>query len=135
MAAQYRVGERVSSTEYNPSYFSRKTKELFTPGQGPALAACTASTVHTSPPARPQQTPRLERLDPTQSPGKVVNRDGEPALGWSGPGMAAPAVSGWLHPAGKAVVVPAHGVLPARRKLKSRDDTQASHPALHWVPT
>lgn len=49
MAAQYQVGDRVSSTEYNPSYFSRKTKELFTPGQGPALAARAAGPLHTSP--------------------------------------------------------------------------------------
>lgn len=103
MAAQYQVGDRVSSTEYNPSYFSRKTKELFTPGQGPAR--CTPGP----------QTLLLERLDPTQPPGKAVSREGEPARGWTGLGMAAPAVPGWLHPAGKAVVVPAHGVLTAGR--------------------
>lgn len=120
MAAQYQVGDRVSSTEYNPSYFSRKTKELFTPGQGPALAARAAGPVHTSPPAWPQQTPLLERLGPTQSPGKVVNREGEPALGWTSLGMAAAAASGWLDPAGKAMVVPAHGLLPARRKLEEQ---------------
>lgn len=112
MAAQY----QVSSTEYNPSYFSRKTKELLTPGQGPVLAVPGAQ----QPPAWPQQTLLLERLDPTQSPGKVVNREGEPALGWTGLGMAAPAVSGWLDPAGKAMVVPAHGELPAGRKLEEQ---------------
>lgn len=106
MAAQY----QVSSTEYNPSYSSRKTKELFTPGQGPVLAVPGAQ----QPPAWPQQTLLLERLDPTQSPGKAVNREGEPALD----GLA------WVwqlllfqDPAGK-----------------SRDDTQPCHPALEWGP-
>lgn len=77
----------MSSTEYNPSYFSGKTKEPFTSGRWPAPAACAAFPVHASPSAGPAAAPHTGTAQvPRLSPGKAAMGSGKSALGLGPPG-------------------------------------------------
>lgn len=135
------MGDRVSSTEYNPSYFSGKTKELFTSGQRPALAARAAFPEHASPSAWPAAPLcSWQGTGPMPLPWERSYGEGESALGLGQPGHGSSCRFGTADssqqpqvPAGKATVVPAPRVSHTQlwlqgKRWKSGHDMQPGHP-------